>query len=101
MQGTRGLVNKGEVSATVEHAEVTDGPWRRGQEIWLFTDKGTLALEAPDASSHATWTFGLNTAFAASQTRRRDYIENCIVKTIPRSDLMVFKQSSTPDTHRL
>ena len=90
----KGLLDKEEVSATVQRVEVLDGTWKLGDCILVFTSRGTLALEALDTATHATWVFGLNAALSSCQARRKDVLLEAPVHTIPRNPMFVVAPGS-------
>lgn len=89
LQGVKGLLDKEEVSTSVQRVEVQDGPWRRGDCILLHTGRGLLALEAPDAATHATWMLGLNAALVSCETSRKDALLQAPVRAIPRNPMFI------------
>ena len=85
----KGLYDKEEVISHVQRVEVLDGPWVKGDCILLHTGRGVLALEAPDAATHATWMLGLNAALSTTQTRGKEVLLEAPVRAIPRNSMFV------------
>ncbi|KAK9904234.1 hypothetical protein WJX75_007362 [Coccomyxa subellipsoidea] len=88
-QGVKGLLDRGEVSATVQRVEVPGGNWAPGASITVYTSRGTLLLEPLGPGAYSQWVLGLNAALVACQTRRKDYVYACPAHTIPRNSMFV------------
>ena len=65
----KGLLEREEVSASVQRVEVPGGNWRPGYAILVSTSRGLLALEPPGPAAFSQWALGLNVALAAAQAR--------------------------------
>jgi hypothetical protein len=92
----KGLLDREEVSATVQRVEVPGGNWVPGATILVHTSRGVLALEPLGPSVYSQWVLGLNAALVACQTRRKDYVYSCRAHTIPRNSMFVVADAASP-----
>ncbi|CAL8470566.1 g10108 [Coccomyxa elongata] len=88
-QGVKGLLDRGEMCATVQRVEVPGGNWAPGASITVFTSRGTLLLEPLGPAAYSQWVLGLNAALVACQTRRKEYVYACPAHTIPRNSMFI------------
>jgi hypothetical protein len=84
-RGAARALRRGELVAAVARVSAPAPPWAPGATFLVATDRGTLALEPPDAAAAAAWSLGLNAGLAAAAALRPAAVRACRAAAVPRA----------------
>lgn len=94
LQGVKGLLDKTEVTASVQKVEVSSGSWASGADIRIFSSKGVLSIQASNPATFALWSLGLNAALAVSHSKCKSYLLSRPLHVIPRDYMFLIAEDS-------